>query len=377
MKAFKFDYIFLISFEYFIFWLCGFIVSRSNKKESKINYWFTITILILTYSLVEGLRYARGVDYLFYKETYKLSISQSTTQELVFDWLNYGLNLFFVPYYGAFIIYSFIFIICASIFLKDYRNILHYALPFFLSATIQSSETFIRQFLSISFVFIAIKMILENRWYKFCLFCFIAISIHSSSIFIIVIIFILKIYSKPFNLYITLSLYIFFAYIFDMSNISLITPYLKILNFDENNRFQSYLNDADSWFSGNAINMIYKQNSFTKTANTLFDISLLISGNKIIKLKKNFEPLILYYNLFIIGAILFQAFFYIELMRRLALVMYLFWFIIASYATFFFPYTGEKRLLYNSCEIIIFVYTVATVIRFIFFSDVQLFVWDI
>lgn len=379
MEKLKLDYIFLSTLLYVLFGIYGYKASRKNKINFYKNYWLTVFIPIIFYTLIEGLRYDRGVDYLYYMQRY-VSFSKTYLEEpTYFDLFNFGINSMGIPFYGAFIIYSFIFTTCVLFFLKDYREVAHYSFILFLTATLAFSENFISQFFAFSFVFIALKYILRDDWIKFFIFSLIAVLFHSSSAFILLIIVLLKIYNKPFNLYLTLSFYVFASLFFEMDNINLLTPYLGIINLGEGNHIQSYFNNTDIWFSKDAINSIYKQNVITKTANFLFDVSILICGRQLLynyKNRKKEQSLVLFYNLFAVGAILFQAFFQIELMRRIAIEMYLFWFIVVAYILYYFQKKRKISPFFKCMLIIILSYIISIYFKYVFLVQDSLFVWD-
>lgn len=379
METLKLDYILLTTLLYVLFGIYGYKVSNKSINNIYDNYWLTVFVPIVFYSFIEGLRYDRGIDYMLYMQRY-MSFSKIYLEEKAyFDYFNSFISFIGMPFYGAFIIYSLVFITCVMFFLRDYREIAQYSLLLFLPATLLYSECFISQFFAFSFIFIALKYILKDNWGKFIIFSIVACLFHSSSAFIVLVIILLKIYNKPFNLYVALFSYVFASLFFDMNNISLLTPYLGIIKIESGNNIQSYLDNSDIWFSKDAINSIYKQNVITKAANFLFDVSILIVGRKVLDEYKNQnkkKALILFYNLFAFGAILYQAFFQIELMRRIAVVMYLFWFIVVAYIFYYYQLKRNKALLFKSMVIIIFVYVISIYFKYVFLVEDSLFVWD-
>lgn len=326
-----------------------------------------------------------------YKDTFNEASNLNVTGQPVFDGLNYFMHSIGMSYPFAFITYSFIFSVCFFYFFKHYKNTAVYALPFFLAATISSSETFVRQFLGLGFVFIAIVNILNEKWYKFIFFSIIAVAIHNVNVVVILVVFALKFYNKSINIYIAIFSYLFFSLIFDMKNINAITPLLQYLAFNQEH-FQGYVENADKWFSSDAINSIYAQSIAAKIINILFDLSIMILGNKLIKIRKDDKNVSFYYNLFVIGSCFLQAFFQVELMRRIGISMYLFWFMVAGYVMVYFSpkvsyslkiITNSERYRYMDTawikvlKFIILTYVTLWVLRFVFLSVDQLFIWDI
>jgi hypothetical protein len=379
LEILKLDYIFISTLLYVLFAIYGYRASKKNKNNFYKNYWSVVLLPIILYSFIEGLRYDRGVDYMLYLERYTSFSSSYLDERAFFDWFNFGMISIGIPFYIAFIIYSLVFISAVLFFLKDYREVAHYSFLLLLPATLFYSETFISQFFSISFVFIAIKYILRGYWIKFLIFATIAVLFHNSSAFIILIIILLLKYNKPFNIYLTIPIYVFFSLLFDMKNISLITPYLGRINLGGDNHMQLYVENADVWFSKEAVNSIYEQNIIAKIANFLFDVSILIAGSILVESYKNRnkeQSLVLFYNLFAIGAILYQAFFQIELMRRLAIEMYLFWFIVVAYIINYYQMKRKTSPLFKYMVIIIVTYVISLCFKYVFLVQDSLFIWD-
>lgn len=380
MATLKLDYILLITLLYVLFGIYGYRVSVKSKNNLYKNYWALAPIPVFFYSLIEGFRYARGVDYIHYMERYISTSNISNSKDFApFDWFNFGLNLIGLPYYGAFIIYSLIFIICVMFFLRDYREVSHYSFLLFLPATLIYSECFVAQFVSFSFVFVALKYALRKDWIKFVFFSIIAVSLHNANAFILIIVVPLIFYNKPFNIYVVISIYMYAFLLFDMNKIGVLVPYLETLKLGNATQIQAYTENADAWFSADALQSGYNQNVITKTANVLFDVSVIITGRKLLdnyKSRSKEKSLILFYNLFAIGAIMFQIFFNFEIMRRIAMEAYLFWFILVAYILFYYKTKRETPTLLKGAVIIIVIYIISFCIKYNFLVENVSFVWD-
>lgn len=379
METLKLDYLVLTTFLYILFGIYGYKISKRSNNISYKNYWYLVFLPVLSYSFIEGFRYGRGVDYIFYMKRYISFASTYLDTSTYFDWFNYSLDFFGIPFYFAFVIYSLVLISCVFFFLKEYIEVAQYSFVLFLCATLFYSESFISQFFALSFVFVAIKYVLNDDWLRFSVFSILAILFHNSCIVVLLMTVVLKLYNKPFSIYWTVPFYTFASFLFDMKNISILTPLFEKINLGGNNHFQSYVENADIWFSKDAVNSIYEQSFVTKTANFLFDVSILISGRALIDNYKNVDKkksLVLFYNLFALGAILFQAFFHIELMRRIAIEMYLFWFIVVSYILYYYKLKRKPSLIFKIMTLIIVLYAISIGFKYIFLSQDSLFVWD-
>ncbi|WP_410521625.1 EpsG family protein [Bacteroides xylanisolvens] len=87
------------------------MVSKEEKSIYERNYWLYAIIPIIAFSLIEGLRYARGVDYIGYVYTYLQSLDPKVENEPLFMLLNKGMLLMDFPYCIAFVVYSLFWII--------------------------------------------------------------------------------------------------------------------------------------------------------------------------------------------------------------------------------------------------------------------------
>ena len=67
-------YIFLRTSLFFILLVTGYNLSKREGLSSK-NYWIIASISIIAYSLIEGLRYDRGTDYMHYKRLFEYSLN--------------------------------------------------------------------------------------------------------------------------------------------------------------------------------------------------------------------------------------------------------------------------------------------------------------
>jgi hypothetical protein len=170
-------YIFLESLLLVIFIFCGYGISKGRENR----FWFFGWIAVISYSLIQGLRYDRGVDYAGYKYKYE-NIEQITDKEWLFTKINEFLNFLGVPYYGAFIFYSFVLILSVLVLLKSYREIAMYALPIFFITTMPQSENLVRQFLAVPFVYFAVSFLMKDNLWKFLFFMLIGFLIHSSGV---------------------------------------------------------------------------------------------------------------------------------------------------------------------------------------------------
>ena len=108
----RIDYVLLLILLFLIFIIYSrLVVSKEEKSIYERNYWLYAIIPIIAFSLIEGLRYARGVDYIGYVYTYLQSLDPKVENEPLFMLLNKGMLLMDFPYCIAFVVYSLFWII--------------------------------------------------------------------------------------------------------------------------------------------------------------------------------------------------------------------------------------------------------------------------
>lgn len=157
----------------------GYLITYKNDDEK--SYWKYSSIGIIVYSLVEGLRWNRGIDYPHYYQdiTGKLFTDYSET---VYVWWTELFKFTGLPFWVAFIFYSFLFIHGFYFLLKKFKKQAVWALPLFFIITVGSSENLIRQFLAVSMFEYALYFFLEKKYGKSAIFALLTVQIHNSVI---------------------------------------------------------------------------------------------------------------------------------------------------------------------------------------------------
>lgn len=380
----RFDYLLLILLLFSIF----IIYSRSvvfTKGEPIANrkYWLYAIIPIIAFSLIEGLRYARGVDYIGYVYTYLQSLNPLVENEPLFMILNKNMLAVGFPYCWAFVIYALFWIIGLLYLCKDFRYMAAWCIPFALIASIPSMENLVRQFLSLSFVMISLSLLLNRKYLMSCFFAFVSFGFHLSSIIVVAIIYSVYILkrNKCFNLKASLLAYLFCFFIFDVSFLD--TLILKVLSLADlgDLKFSSYIENADRWFTSSAVREDYARSLLGNIALLLFDFALMIMGRKSIQKESSVEKknrLIVIYNLFVIGAISMQAVMELEIVRRFFRPLYMLWFILAANILYKYPILkkhGSKWFFVGNCIILGYILCVFFG-KYILFTPSQMFIWD-
>lgn len=315
----------------------GYYISKYNNFDSK-RYWIIASTSIIVYSIIEGLRYDRGTDYMQYKDLFEYSLNIQAIEgfgqvEPLFIIFNKFFRFFNFSYPYIFIFYSLILIIAAYYFIKDHKNVALFAVPFFLMSTISQSENLVRQFMAFSFILISLRFLLNNSWIKFGVLITMAVLTHASSILILPFLLLLKYVKNPFgNLYIILGLY-FLSWLWKPqywgNYVTFFQNIASSFNF-----YQGYLTNADIWLSGERladVNSHFPLLSIIKTF--LFNVGMIVLGYRILD-KYRSNNYSFYFFLYVIGAISQRLTYLVEPLYRISLVFYMFWFIVLAYIVY-------------------------------------------
>ena len=252
---------------------CGYGISY-KKQQNFLKYSICATLF---YSLIEGLRWLRGVDYLHYYNDIATNFKEGMTTadpEFLYKIFCSWFHSTGMPVCIAFVFYSCLLIVSFLCVLKHFKEISVWALPLFYLITINGAENHIRQFLAIPFLLFAFSFWLDGKKkYAYLMLC-LPPFIHKSSLFAIFffLIFIhLKGSMKKRGAIYVSVLYLLLVLFWDISSLSSIVPYIQMLDVgDGNSNFVNYTQDAERWFTneGSMSELAGLQTSFINVLTT-------------------------------------------------------------------------------------------------------------
>ena len=227
----------------------GYLISYKDNDGK--SYWKYSSIGIIVYSLVEGLRWNRGVDYPHYYQdiTGKLFTDYS---EYVYVWWTELFKFTGLPYWVAFIFYSFLLIHGFYCLMRNFRKQAIWALPLFFIITVGSSENLIRQFLAVAMFEYALYYFYENKFIKSVIFAILTAQIHNSVLLTIVgalFVHFVHFDKKIKTGFLLVAIYLLFYYFWNPSYLAPITAWMSSLSVGETSNMSSYLENAEFWFS--------------------------------------------------------------------------------------------------------------------------------
>lgn len=365
--------------ELIIFFVSGNKISESKSKK---EYWKYSIIPILTYAMVEGLRFGRNVDWNLYYFRYiqfGANYSYSEDYEPLFRYICYMLYQLGVPYYGFIFIQCLFFIFCVFVLLQNYKEHCKWMIPLIL-VCITSNENFIRWYLAFSFLLLSINS-LVNKHIKFtCIWFLCAFFCHSGIVIFIILIILYKLLNKfaiPKQIGVILMfISTFIMTLSDFMFLTHITSYLLPFLGDSVGR-SGYLNATEDLLSGTWGKVgIMEQSSLFYFRIFVVYAPVIYWGRKILV---RYKAGIFFYNIFVIGAIVFPLFGLIEIFNRISGVLVFFFCIVGGlfYNNFFKKgITERKWCVYIA--MISFIFAIYPYISDIFTreNNSMLFIWD-
>lgn len=324
----------MVSFDswYFILNLVLLLVFTAVGQviNNKRMYWIHASWCVVAFTLISGLRYARGNDYIHYTEIFTGFDTQANS---AFIWLNECLAYWGFNEYSCFLFYAFVFVTCGLFFLRDFIHCAKWTFPLFVIGYLYFEEFQIRQAFSYSFFFVFMhylfllpnqKINIFQQKYLFVLLKILfwgalCISMHTANlvlIFLLVVAYVFSKYMIPY--YVVIPLYIASVYIiphiFDFSLLELfLSP------FSELETTSHYVANADYFFTEEGANEIYTRNPIIQIYEVAGVSALfyLVSQLKN-KLDCHYARVVsVFYHMFFLGISILSAFRELEILNRM------------------------------------------------------------
>jgi len=293
-------------------------VSNNISKCSDNEYWKKCIPIIIFYSIEEGMRWGRDVDWTLYYGVFEgFQNGYDTNFEFLFKLLFKTFAISGLSYSTFIIFCSFMWILSLCYFIKPYRKQIKFFLPIcLLYFTIMASNTF-RWYLAMSFFLIAFRNIIDGRLSIGIAFLICTLGTHTAA-FLMSMIGVICVYTlknalilRPvFVVIISLALILLFS-------IESLQNYVIFFKYFNTERFDNYFNNAQQWF--------YSETNEGERKNIIEYILLmtpfyivLFSAYKL-QLQKMIPDGILFYNLLTIWIILRSITSGIELLQRMSM----------------------------------------------------------
>lgn len=374
------DFIILYTYLFALFYA----ISRMRQSYITQNYWKTLFPVLLSFTLIIGLRYGWGNDYLSYKYRFEHPYQD---EDRFFGSVNGMLGKIGFNYVGAFLTYAIMLCWGGFAYLRSYRNN-KYMLALFLPAIFYSATFMIRQGFSTSFVFFGFSYLHKKKYLLATAFLLFAVEIHTGILTVMLLPFLFmliqKWYDRPLPYKIVIPVYVAIALAQDTSSAWFASNMSDAFTFLENfGKFSSYSDRSDYWFGEEGINDIYVQSAFTKYISIAFEASVIYLSALALKYRQE-GRIVVFYNTVVVGMFIMRIGFLLEIIHRIGQSIMSYYFIPLGFAMYvLLPKIRRRELNVAEYKTIIlaitavFFYIVAYFGRIIFFSPTYKFVWNI
>ena len=354
------------------------------KRQSYIdkNYWNFLSIFILLFTFIIGLRYGWGNDYLSYK--FRME-HPSLDEDAFYGLTNKILQGIGFNYVMTYMLYAFLLVTGAFKFIKNYPHN-KYMLALFLPAMFFIGTSTIRQGFATSIFLFGLAFLYEKKWIKMFFAFLIAYSIHTA-ILIPMALFagfyaLSLVWKKPLPIIIILPLYIIIALSTDAASLWFVNQFSNSFDWLSNfGQFESYSNQSSYWFGEEGISDVYVQTTFALIMSILFHSAYIYVGYKAIKLEGVPRNILYLYNSTIVGLFILRIGMLLEIIHRIGDTMFAFYFVPLGFAISAYRYKWKQlskndRYFFLVSIIVILAYLAMFYGRFIFMSPKYGFVWN-
>lgn len=308
---------------------CGVKINKNNMKN------VYVLIFILTFTLIEGLRFGRGIDYNVYYYSFQtkdvFDVCKSNT--ILFDLLCFLLIKLGLPYQALIICSSSILAIAGTKLLIQYPKVLLLSLPWFYFQTF-SAENLFRWYTAFSFLLLGIPYLLKDKTYIYLGCCIIGVQFHIMMAIPAILFYIIsKAKSSLLSPWVSILIYLFLSLVWSSSFMkNFISPINYLLSFWEHYS-DVYGGNLSSWLDGSQHGLA-EFSIIRQILDLCKNIFLIFLGYKLIQ-KTKYKELVFYYNSMLLGIISYPAFAPIELFDRFNQLFLFFQCLIGSYGVIY------------------------------------------
>lgn len=227
-----------------------FLFCYLQSKMKDTHYWKLAVFPIVMFTIVEGLRWGREIDWNLYFYTFndfKYGMQDDFEPLFTLIWGLFAKSG--LPYWSVISFSSFLFIVSTFYLFRPYKKYLPIAIPFFVFFSYVNAENLIRWYTGLSFVFFAVRNALDGKKVKALVFFICAVGCHYAMILLFLLYFLMRL-PKPvmsFKAMVVVNMLLMIA--FDpqvLGHLAGIFDYLVLLSA----RFSGYTADAKGWLTG-------------------------------------------------------------------------------------------------------------------------------
>lgn len=380
-------------FLFTILFCLSFALATKPQKSYDRNFWGATAFFIIAYTLIVGLRYGWGHDYVRYEYSYNmLEYDYSKDYDVAF-WNFYKVvKAIDLPFSGWLLISTLTIIVSYFYIVKAMKGD-KYMLMCFLPATLLVTTYAMRQYQAIAYINIAIALILFNdnlikkrKWaiITSALLVLLAYHTHAASLAyaapFIIFIFYRKAGALPYK--VTIIAYLGCILFSGIINAIFSDTILNIFqDFTVTDHLQGYVDNAEGGILGSdAIDeATYSFGGAFQLFHYIAYIALLYITGKALKIAPNKNVTIIY-NIVVVSLLLQEIFFAQEIMRRIIEPTFLLCFIPLGYAINVFMQYKNKHFkgyqFYGLCILLVLLRILYPIYPFLTSFKLAGFVWD-
>ncbi len=357
---------------------CGYNISHIKNSQ---HFRLFSLIIIAFYTIIEGLRWNRGVDYYEYY-LIVTGVKEASASEFIYALLLNIWKTLCLPYWSFFMFCSGLYIASFLSIIRHYSYLAIWALPIWFFLTQAAAENIIRQYMAISFFLLGYSAFLQGEKRKMIL-CWLTVPLIHLSGIIVIAAFVCASYfekateNKYTGLFLTL-LYTGLVLFWDTSRLSAFSNLLQILPInDASSQFSGYIQNADRWFSNEGslalLNHGRVGNTYHIALTKLLNIFLMYFGYESCKKNKGIKIIYFFFCIYTFLSIIGGD---IEIYKRFG-----HWFVFAlpilsSYVIMKFPMNKIIKALLIVLSIMVYTFPWLSKIGSMPYSGCA-FVWDL
>ena len=340
----------------------------------------TSWLAIVAFTLNEGLRFGRGIDYNIYGRGFEYFDFSAEMVNPGFALIQQAAKLMNTGWASIVFFASFLMIISVIAFMRHFKECAPWALPLFCILLDTFTQNLVKWFIAFSCILIGFSYYVNNEKDKHNLIIFLACSLLATTIhFGIILIpfayYLLSKFDKPIcKPFFAVVVFFVIGFMMDTSVMSVLIPYLSVFEMIGGDKASAYISDAEKWLTSGSDVLVLK--SFPPLYYIPIYISIVYAGyyiNKIIN-KKRYTIL---YNLYLLGFMIMPLANQIELAKRYNILLYFFFFVILSYIIYYRYELKRCMWLYRFTQfslVLLVAYYLSTFVRGEDFM--KLYVWD-
>lgn len=314
---------------------------------------------IFVFTLNEGLRFGRGLDYNLYADNFYNMQSNWFLEQ--YEPIYAGVTVFLKDNGFSFqwlvMLMSFILIVSLVCFLRNFRQAAPWGLPAF-ALLCQQPENIMRWYFGASFLIIGFSFLFKEERRKkdmivFLFFSIISVSIHYGLVVMPIAYYLMTIPKRAlFTPWVAVSLFFLIGIFFQTETMLFLTDYLNVFSL-LSDRADGYIDKAEQWLTGGSSILTF--NAFpSKPLIIIYCISVWL-GFRLVNILNSKRYTILY-NIFSVGFVILPIGNQIEIASRYQQLLFVYQFVIWGYALKYLRL--KNRILIKSKQVSMAVFLV-------------------